>query len=535
MKKLPQGISTFSKLIKNNYIYVDKTKYIYDMINEGEVYFLSRPRRFGKSLLVSTLEELFKGNKELFKGLFIYDLWNWNHDYPVIKLDFTKIGHKNPQVLETSLDDFINQKARDFSVNLISNTLTTKFAELIEQIHRKTGKEVVILIDEYDKPINNHLDDIELAKKNRDVLRNFYQVLKGNDENLRFLFITGITKFSKTSIFSDLNNLTDITIQEKYAKICGYTQNNLESYFKEYLLELSESTEMEYEDLLLAIKKYYNGYSWDGKNFLYNPFSILKLFYTKKFANYWAETGTPKLLVDLLKTTNVDLDILIKKEYEFKGTFPNFELENLDFHTVLLQTGYLTIKNEILRPPNSSLYIIGIPNKEVEESLFSYILGFYTNFSAESIEPMTKKMLTYIYKQDEAKLQKSLETLLHKIPNLIYGEFKNEIEAYYKVLVISWLQLLGFDIESEIMTLEGRLDALVKHKDLALILEFKYDDKKSFQTMLNEAENQIIKRGYYKPYQNMNISILTVAFKSREVKCKFKLLNELLKEYKNRK
>ena len=531
MKKLPQGISSFSKLIKNDYIYIDKSKHIYNMINEGDVYFLSRPRRFGKSLLVSTFEELFKGNRELFKGLYIYDKWDWSLNYPVIRLDFTKIGHKNPEVLESSLDDFINQKARDYSIELISKNLTSKFAELIEQIHKKTKKEVVILIDEYDKPINNHLDDIELAKKNRDVLRNFYQVLKGNDENIRFLFITGITKFSKTSIFSDLNSLTDITIHEKYAKICGYMEDDIKTEFNDYLLELSEYTDMNEEDLLIAIKNYYNGYSWDGKNFLYSPFSILKLFYMKKFANYWAETGTQKLLVDLLKTTNVDLDLLIKKEYEFTGTFPNFELDNIDFDAVLLQTGYLTIKNEIINPPNSSIYIAGIPNKEVEESLFSYILGVYTNNSAEKIEPMTKKMLSYILTQDEENLNKSLEILLHKIPNILYGELKNEIEAHYKVLVISWIQQLGFDIETEIMTLKGRLDALVKYKDLILIIEFKYDDKKSFETMIKDGENQIIEKEYYKPYQDKNVKILTIVFKSRQVKCKFKSLDDVLKGY----
>ncbi|MDR3222480.1 MAG: AAA family ATPase, partial [Methanobrevibacter sp.] len=387
LRKLPIGTQSFSILRENNYLYIDKTRYIHQMIEEGRIYFLSRPRRFGKSLLISTIEELFKGNKELFKGLYIYDKWDWKEKYPVIRLDFGEISHDDPETLKKSLIEFIQEKAEEFDLILKKQFISSMFGELIKKISKKTNSKIVILIDEYDKAINNHLDDIELAKKNRDILRGFYQVLKANDQYLKFLFITGISKFAKTTIFSDLNHVDDITIHPRYSKICGYTQEDLENQFDEHINELSKRHEMKKEDLLISIKEWYNGYSWDGKNFLYNPFSILRFFDAGKIANYWADTGTPKLLVDILKTTEVDLNVLNKKKSEFIGSFPNFELDNMDFATVLLQTGYFTIKNEESRGIEPSLYTTGTPNKEVEESLFTYILGVYTNNSAESVEP----------------------------------------------------------------------------------------------------------------------------------------------------
>jgi hypothetical protein len=534
MKKLPTGISTFSEIIENNYIYIDKTEYLYKMVSKGKPYFLSRPRRFGKSLIISTFEELFKGNKNLFKGLYIYDKWNWNDSYPVLRLDFGNISHDNNEKLELSLIKYLNDSAKDFNVELEDiNLLTDKFAELIKNIHKKTGKKVVVLIDEYDKAINTHFDNIELAIKNRDTLKNFYQALKSNDQHIKFLFITGISKFAKTSIFSDLNQIDDITIHPRYTGICGYTQEDIKSYFNEHISEITQLKDISEEYLLNSIKHWYNGYSWDGNNFLYNPFSILKFFDTGKLSNYWADTGTPKLLVDILKNADADLNILINKKSEFIGSFPNFDLEHIDFATVLLQTGYLTIKDEKSTDIQPSLFTTAIPNKEVEESLFSYILGIYTNRSAESVEPMTKKMLKYIYALDAENLQKQFEILLHKIPNITFGELKEKIEANYKILLISWMQLLGFDIEAEVMTLKGRLDAIVKHKDFVLIIEFKFSEEKSLEVMLNNAENQIIEKGYYKPYQNKNVIVLSIATQARDVRCKFKTLDEALKQYEN--
>jgi hypothetical protein len=529
MKKLPVGISTFSKIIKDNYIYVDKTEDIYNMVSTGEIYFLSRPRRFGKSLLLSTIEELFNGNKELFEGLYIYDKWDWNNSYPIIRLDFGNISHKSPEQLENSLEDFINQTAREYSIKLNNTIITNKFEELIKEIHEKHDKKVVILIDEYDKAINSHIDEIEIAKKNRDVLRDFYQVLKANDRHLEFLFITGVSKFVKTSIFSELNNLDDITVHPNYTKICGYTKEELELSFKDYIKEISKKKDIKEEKFLSTIKYWYDGYSWDGKNFLYNPFSILKVLSSGKFFNYWGETGAPKIVMDLIKTANIDMDVFTNEKI-VSYDFPGFDLENLDFTTILLQTGYLTIKEEKTFGDDYSQYLIAIPNKEAKNSLFGYILGQYTNHTSNFLIPMAKDMLNSIIHLDSESLQKSFEILLHKIPNILYGDIKKELEAYYKILLMSWIQLLGFQIDSEIQTIKGRLDAVLKHENLVLIIEFKFSLKDDLDKMINNAFSQIIKNEYYKPYQNKKVILLAVAFKSRDIKCELKTLEECLNE-----
>jgi hypothetical protein len=272
---LPTDIAVFSTMRENDYIYVDKTKQIYELIQPGKKYFLSRPRRFGKSLLVDTLKELFEGNKKLFKGLYIEDKWDWDKKYPVLKIDMSGQDVRSSEEFKISLHDIINQIADKNSIKLKSNGLKPKFGELIEKISIKNKKKIVVLIDEYDFPIIDNMDDINIAKANRTNLSDFYQVLKSKEEYIQFLFLTGVSKFSKTTLFSKLNNLTDLTIDPRYATICGYTQEELNSYFKEYILELGDKKGDSYDETLNHIKKCYDGYSWDGKNFLYNPNSIL--------------------------------------------------------------------------------------------------------------------------------------------------------------------------------------------------------------------------------------------------------------------
>ncbi|MDR3062944.1 MAG: AAA family ATPase, partial [Methanobrevibacter sp.] len=305
MKKLQTNIGTFSTLIENDYLYVDKTEYIFKLINPGKKYFLSRPRRFGKSLLVSTLKELFKANKKLFKDLYIYDKWDWSKSFPVIHLDMGILDYNK---FETSLHDLINSEANNFSVELESVTLKFKLKELISKIHKKTGKKVVILIDEYDKAIMDNINDINLADNFRKQLNGFYGALK-DDEFIEFIFITGVTKFTKTSIFSGLNNLTDLTLSSPL--ICGYTQSELETYFDDRISDFALDENVSKKYLLDLIKEWYNGYSYNGCDFLYNPYSILSLFDKKRFSNFWFETGTPTFLMKLIGSGKLDLSILL--------------------------------------------------------------------------------------------------------------------------------------------------------------------------------------------------------------------------------
>jgi hypothetical protein len=284
MKNLPTGIGTFSTLIENDYLYVDKTEYIYKFIKPGQKFFLSRPRRFGKSLLVSVLKELFSANKKLFKDLYIYDKWDWTESYPVIHLDFASRSYTNPDVLKESLNIFIERKAKEFNIKLSKNNLIKdKFEEIIEKIYLKTNKKVVVLVDEYDKAIIDHIEDVELANKIRAELNSFYSALK-HDEFIEFVFITGVTKFAKTSIFSGLNNLTDLTLSSPL--ICGYTQGELETYFDDRISDFALDENISKEYLLDLIRQWYNGYSYNGKDFLYNPYSILSLAHDHFMAHY---------------------------------------------------------------------------------------------------------------------------------------------------------------------------------------------------------------------------------------------------------
>jgi len=520
MKKLPIGISTLSEIIENDYIYVDKTQFIHEMISTGKTYFLSRPRRFGKSLLISTLEEIFKGNKKLFKGLYIHDKWPLKNKHPVIHLDFGSRTSTTPEELKLSLNKFLNNTATENNIELEDlNLINDKFEELIKKLYEKTGKKVVVLIDEYDKPIIDNISSIQVAKQNRALLNGFYQVLKSSDKYLRFIFLTGVTKFSKTSIFSGLNNLTDITLNPNFSNICGYTQKELEDCFEDYIDKLSNEKDINREKLLYSIKEWYNGYSWDGKSRLYNPYSILNLFTAGIFNNYWFETGTPTLLMKFIKTHAVNVEVLLDQDIVIHGGFPNFTFENIDFITLLLQTGYLTIKNMDIPPTDLPSYELTIPNREVSQSLFKCIVNELSNQSSVEIEVLAKNILNAINNVDNELLQKSFDILTSTIPSVQFGKVKEDIrEANYHIWFLSWFSLMGFSVTGEESTSHGSLDMVLKRDNLVVICEFKYSLKTPLDDLALEAINQIKKYEYYKPYLNKNVVLIGIAFGDR--KCK---------------
>ncbi|MDR2623746.1 MAG: ATP-binding protein [Methanobrevibacter sp.] len=525
MKDLPTGIGTFSNLIENNYLYVDKTEYIHRMAKPSKKFFLSRPRRFGKSLLVSTLEELYKGNKKLFEGLYIYDKWNWSKKFPVIHIDFGKLSYKTSDELKRSLNLFLNRTAKLNNIELDETDLITdKFAELIEEISLKNNSKVVVLIDEYDKAILDNINDLTLVEDIRYELNKFYGALK-TDKFLEFVFITGISKFTKTSIFSGLNNVTDLTLHPDFVNICGYTQKDLETHFKEYLTDFSEDNDISCDDLLVLIKDWYDGYSWDGYNTVYNPYSILSLFGTGRFSNYWFETGTPTFLMNFIKNDDVDVNTLLDSNPVFSGDFPNFDLENLDFMTVLLQTGYLTIKNQDYVVGELPNYTLGIPNREVHDSLYTRILSYYTKASTNVIPSLVKKISEGIVNADENVLQESFELLIANIPYSLYKNVKEDVrEANFHMMILSWLRLLGFDIQGEILTFKGRVDAILKKDNRVVVCEIKYSSDKSLDKMIDDALGQIKDTEYYKPFVDRNVLLLAVAIRDRDVKCKIEHL-----------
>jgi hypothetical protein len=369
MKNLPTGIQTLSKLREENYIYVDKTQIVHQLVTTGSIYFLSRPRRFGKSLLISTLKELYQGNKSVFEGLWIENHWNWSKSNPVIHFSFDNMGYIELGLMDT-LKFSIKEKAREFEVELEQTDLKGSLKELLEKLSKKHGK-VVFLVDEYDKPIIDFLENskIEQGKANRDVLREFYGVLKSSEEYLQFVFITGISKFSKVSLFSHLNNLHDITLSPIYSTLTGYTQKELENNFDDYLIEIEHKLQITRETLLQQMKIWYNGYSWDGVNRVYNPFGTLNFLSNKVFQNFWFTTGSPKFLIDQMRDKVVyDVENTIVDNIEFES----YDLDNIGLIPLLFQTGYLTIKELDVM---TGEMVLDYPNKEVRESMYHFLIA----------------------------------------------------------------------------------------------------------------------------------------------------------------
>lgn len=367
-KLLPLSVSTFPKLINNNHIYVDKTRYIYNLLVQGGAFFLSRPRRFGKSLLVSILKEIFQGNKELFKGYWIYDQIDWEKS-PVLHLDFQGIDYKSLG-LDKALTNVLNGIAGEHGLQCRGDSIAERFGDLIRKL--AGNKPIVILIDEYDKPITDYIENLEKAEENREKLKNFYSVLKSRQENISFLFMTGVSRFSRLSVFSDLNHLVDITFHKDYVQLLGYTQEEIELYFDEYIEEYIREYARQVpgysrEELFQKLKEYYNGYSWDGERFVYNPISMMNFFYHQKFKSFWFATGTPTFLAHMARVKGID----VKAWEELEVTeqfFDKFDIADINTSLLLFQDGYLTIKKQ-----KGETYVLSYPNREVEEAFLTWV------------------------------------------------------------------------------------------------------------------------------------------------------------------
>lgn len=506
MKKLPIGIQTINEIIENNYIYVDKTKIIYKLL-EKKYYFLSRPRRFGKSLLLSTIKEVFSGNKELFKDQWIYDKIEWSHS-PVIHIDFSAITHSEGRDnFKKNIVHSLNNTAKDYGLTLETNDLKESLDELVKKFHSKYGK-VVILIDEYDKPFVDYIDKIEKANENKELLANFYETIKPLDKYLRFVFITGVSKFSKVSIFSKLNNLLDITMVEDFYDVCGYTQNELETSFNKHIEILMNKSNLDKNSLLKKIKHWYNGYSWDGKNTVYNPFGILLLFELNQFKNHWFQTATPTFLIKLINSKKEEIE-----DYEGfrvgEESFESFDLENIDPIILLFQTGYLTIKKV-----KNRRYYLGYPNFEVKESFMVHLLANFSNLMPSRIKPIYFDMLDYLEEENIEKFKRSLVCLFAKIPYQLHIDK----ESYYHSLTYVILELLGAKIDLEDNTDKGRIDGVLEFDNKFYIIEFKI-------SKAEEALKQINDRRYYEKFLNSGKKIILLGiggFREKEIEVLYK-------------
>ena len=485
LKKLPIGIQDFKKLREQNALYVDKTEIIFRLIDQGSYYFLSRPRRFGKSLLISTLAAIFSGEKELFKGLWIEDKIEWKK-HPVIRIDFTGDSVKELGV-KVAVRGMIDAHAERYGVELVKEDNRGRMGELVMKLHKKTEMQVAVLIDEYDKPIIDNLENIEQAEENRDILKDFYGVLKPLDPHLKFVFLTGVTKFSKIAIFSDLNNLDDITITERYSTMLGLTTEEIDHAFANRIPDTCKKLALTREQFDEQLKFWYNGYSWDTKNFVYNPFSILKFFINNSFENFWFSTGTPTFLVNFIREKGLDITDL--EEYPVTQTFfDKFDIKKIDIISLLFQTGYLTMK----RKDEYGFIMLSYPNEEVRGAFSDNLLESYAHQEQSEISKAMREMMLALEENSLDIFCKEVNTLFASIPHQIFIAKK---EAYYHSIIYLVLKLLGVYIETEVSTSRGRLDAVIKTKNFLYVIEFKM-----LPVTAEQALTQIKKKGYAKPY-----------------------------------
>ncbi|MDP2751626.1 MAG: ATP-binding protein [Rhodocyclaceae bacterium] len=459
--RLPIGIQTFSIIREEGYYYVDKTAIALQLIEKGTHYFLSRPRRFGKSLFLDTLKELFEGNALLFKGLVAETRWNWEIKYPVIKISFGGGVLKSRAELDERVHEILRDNEKRLKIVCEYKTHPGCLSELIERTHEATGQRVVVLVDEYDKPILDNITDRETARAMRDGLRNLYSVIKDSDAHVKFVFLTGVSKFSKVNLFSGLNNLEDITISPTYSAICGYTEADVDTVFAPELEGLNRE----------EIRHWYNGYNWTGEA-VYNPFDLLLLFRNRAFQPYWFETGTPTFLVDLLaenKFFTPDLERLQSSE----TLLSTFDVDRIAPEALLFQTGYLTIHAVNQPLLGKWVYTLGYPNHEVESSLNNALLSAY-GANERALFDAQLRLIDILIANDHLAFKELFQAFFASIPHDWHR--KNpiaEYEGYYASIFYSYFAALGLDITVEDTTNKGRIDMSVRFRNRIYLFEFK--------------------------------------------------------------
>jgi len=501
MKRLPIGIQTFEKLVGEGFAYVDKTRFVADLGGEGGgYYFLSRPRRFGKSLFLSTIKAAFEGKRDLFRGLYLENNWDWEQTNPVIQVSFGAGMVRSVDELRDTLEEILIRNCRHHAIDsLASPSLKGRFLELIELVNAKYSRPVVVLVDEYDKPILDSIHKTDLAVAIREELKNIYSVLKEGDPYIKLVFITGVSKFSKVSLFSGLNNLKDMTIDKRYSSLCGYTQQELEEVFVEYL----DGVDLD------AVQAWYNGYSWLGEA-VYNPLDVLLYLDTGEFLSYWFETGTPSFLVQLLRRGRYAIPDIERFEAgeEIVGSF---EIEDISVETLLFQAGYLTLK-KAEQIGTFRRYELGYPNLEVKSSLCSSIL---TDLCRDRVAKTRNqsRLLDAFMENDFGKMEEVFHSFFASIP----GEWLREnqtagYEAYYASVVYCYFAATGIDVCPERHSNKGRLDLTVRFQDRIYVIEFKVVE----QSGPGKALEQIRNKGYAEQFVGQEVYLVGVEFSSEE-------------------
>ena len=505
--KYPIGIQSFEKIRKGDFVYVDKTRQIYGLAHDAQYYFLSRPRRFGKSLLVSTLEAYFLGKRELFNGLAIADMENEWAEYPVLHFDFTGKSYCNPDDINKQLSCQLGKMETLYNLDNKSDSPDVRFSSIIDSAVAKTGKPVVILIDEYDKPIVDNLDNEELMEVYRKQLQGFYSVMKAKDAYIRFGFLTGVTKIGKLSVFSGLNNLKDISMDSRYSDICGISEKELRKYFAESIKELAEANKLNENESYAKLAEMYDGYHFsDGSDGMYNPFSLLNALDSKRFREYWFETGPPTFLVKLIKDTSYDITLLQNDEVDsdlltsvnsiFSNPIP-----------MLYQSGYLTITGY---DEEYGLYRLGFPNKEVRNGFMNFLLNFYLPNRNGTAATLISQMARDVRTGQAECFMRRMEALFARSSYQIQGDCEKDFQ--YAMYLVA--ELMGDYAEVERTTSNGRIDLLIQTKDYIYVIEIKINDS------AEAALKQINEKGYARPFADDKRKLFKLGIKfSVEDRC----------------
>jgi hypothetical protein len=506
LPRLPLGISDFAKLREEgaNYLYVDKTQVLFDLLQAGNYLFLARPRRFGKSLLCSTIKYLYEGRRELYAGLAIDPLWEWRKTNPVVHLSMTDIGSTSPEKLDCNLRRMLNDVALRYALQIDPDDTPRAFNMLLAGIHAQTGRRVVVIVDEYEKPVHDHLTDLAMARKMRDVLSSFYGALKGCDAHLEKVFITGIGRMVRTSIFSELNQMLDVTLAPEAAELCGYTEAELHRDFVPFVQRLAQANALTEEQTWNILRERYNGYWWGVGEKVYNPWAILNCLRSGEFGSYWWASGTPGMLVDMAAT-------LDRPDGNLEGVETTnlallFDITQPKPVPLLWQSGYLTIKSV-----SGQVYTLGFPNAEVKEAWFSMMLGHFCGPDGADGQTSAAIMLDALRTGNRPQFERAIVSLFASIP---YDLHVNR-EAYYHSIFFAVLQATGGEVLAEPHTDKGRIDAVLKTRDTIYVIEFKLGTAK-------EALAQLKARRYYEPYLTDPRPLILLAaggFEDRAVHC----------------
>ncbi len=484
-RRLPLGIQTFREIRGEGHYYADKTPWIGDLLDRGKYFFLSRPRRFGKSLLLDTLKELFEGSEPLFRGLRIHERWDWSVRRPVVRLDFAGGSFGRPEDLEADLTVQFDELERRFRLAPRYQRPRDRFRRLIRALHEQTGRRVTVLVDEYDKPILDALARAEVATAHREALRGLYGVIKASDAHLWFVLLTGVSKFTKVRLFSELNNLTDVTLDPRYSAICGYTEGDLDSVFAPELEGLDRD----------LVRDWYDGYSWGGPERVYNPYALLRLFDSRRFEAHWFESGTPTFLLETLIRRRVSSPSLAERR-STRDLLSVFDIERIGTEALLFQTGYLTITGEE-QGRRGALYRLGYPNREVRIGLNEHLLRELVR-NPERQQANSLRLERLLEAHDCAGLEELFHAFFASIPYEWYT--KNDIaryEGYYASVFYSYFAALGYDITLEDSSNHGRLDMAVRTGGHVYLFEFKVAE----MTAAGSALAQLRERDYAAKYR----------------------------------